>query len=491
MRRPILLGIVLLSAFTLALAVPGTSESAGPGSTGPVSAGIAPANNSTGSPIEVTSTYPQANATISTVLPTIQATFTDEVSTIPYGGVDIVVNGRDVSGFQGVTINPNSFSYTVQSLFPLVEGNNTVNLTLTDNANNTLHYDWKFTVNTALAAPPPAPPIRFQTLLLYMGVGAAIAAAGFGAWILYLKQTTRFAFRKYFITHPVHRSYLVLYVPAAAAFVFLLVALDWVSSTPGLPPMTLDYVLVTAIFIGLLAFAIDARAELTRTRAYERAFAQFLFEMADAMRGGLDPAKAIVELSKTSSNILRRHLRIAADALRIGRQFETVLRDMVKPIPSPLIRRYAGLIADAAGVGGETSLVVYRAAKDMDDFVKIEEERENELTLPVAVIYIAFAVLMAVLFALLYIAPTLGSLNIGFLGGGGNPLASSGTTTVSAVPKLTVSGLHDRFYQLMLINSLGTGAIIGAFTEGKARYGLLHSLGLALVTTIAFTIFIS
>ena len=56
----------------------------------------------------------------------------------------------------------------------------------------------------------------------------------------------------------------------------------------------------------------------------------------------------------------------------------------------------------------------------MDDFVKIEEERSNQLTLPIAVIYIAFAVLMAVLFALLYIAPELGSLNIGLISGGGS-----------------------------------------------------------------------
>jgi pilus assembly protein TadC len=450
----------------------------------------APANG-TASVFVISSVYPAPNSTISTTRPNLKVTYYDTVANIPYSGVTLLVNARDVTGFAGVTITPQAINYSVSNLFPLHEGINNVTLELSDQVGNNDSYSWKFTVNTTIPVAPPAPPIKFQTLLLYMGIGAAVAAAVFGAWILYLKQTTRFAFRKYFITHPVQRSYLVLYVPAVAAFVFLLVGLDWVSSTPNLPPMALDYVLVAAIFIGLLAFAIDARRELNTTRAYERAFAQFLFEMADAMRGGLDPAKAIVELSKTSSNIMRRHLRIAADAIRIGRAFETVLRDMVKSIPSPLIRRYAGLIADASGVGGETSLVVYRAAKDMDDFVKIEEERENELTLPVAVIYIAFAVLMAVLFALLYIAPTLGSLNIGFLGGGGNPLASAGTSNASSVPKLTVSGLHNRFYQLMLINSLGTGAIIGAFTEGKARYGLLHSLGLALVTTIAFTIFLA
>jgi len=125
----------------------------------------------------------------------------------------------------------------------------------------------------------------------------------------------------------------------------------------------------------------------------------------------------------------------------------------------------------------------------MDEFIKIEIERAGALYLPVVVLYIAFAVLMAVLFALLYIAPTLGSINISFFGS--NPLPSGGSGATPAggtVPKLDSTTLKQRFFDLMLIVSVGTGAIIGAFTEGKARYGLLHSLGLAVGTAVAFAI---
>ena len=240
---------------------------------------------------------------------------------------------------------------------------------------------------------------------------------------------------------------------------------------------------IGAIFIGLTLYGVDARRQLNRLRTYERAFAQLLFEMADAMRGGLDPAKALSELSKTHTNVLRKPLRIAADGLLLGRPFDVVIRDMVAPMKSPLIKRYADLIAEATSVGGETATVVYRAAKDMDDFVKIEEERAAQLTLPIAVIYIAFGVLMAVLFALLYIAPELGTLNIGFL----NPSTSAlKGTSASQIPRLSTATLHERFFELMIINSLGTGAIIGAFSEGRARYGIIHALALVAATTIAF-----
>ena len=216
-------------------------------------------------------------------------------------------------------------------------------------------------------------------------------------------------------------------------------------------------------------------------RAYERAFAQFLFEMADAMRGGIDPAKAVIELSKTHTNILRRQLRIAADGIRLGRAFDEVLRNMVAPMKSPLITRYAGLIADAAGLGGETSIVVYRAAKDMDDFIKIEIEREKQLVMPVAVLYIAASSWPS---CSLRIAPSIGSINISVASGA--PLSGGGGAT--NVPRLDPNTLGQRFFDLMVINSVGTGAIIGAFTEGKVRYGLLHSIALVVVTVVAFLI---
>jgi pilus assembly protein TadC len=410
------------------------------------------------------------------------------VSTINQGAVFLYVDHKNVTSLQQVVITASSVTYTPPTILELANGNNTVTVNVTDMAGNFASLTWNFTVNTNLTPQPnPFSGIQPGKIILYIAIGAAVTGAAVGGWILYLRQTARFTFRRYFAEHPVERLYLVLYLPLGIAFVFVLVALSWAYNTPGLPPRTPDYVIIVAIFIALTAFGIDARREMQRIRAYERAFAQFLFEMADAMRGGIDPAKAIVELAKTHTNILRKNLRVAADGVRLGRPFEVILRDMVAPMKSRLIARYAGLIADATSFGGETATVVYRAAKDMDDFVKIEEEREKQLLLPVAVIYIAFGVLMAVLFSLLYIAPSLGSINIGFLGFS-HPLSSGAGSGGSTIPKLAYSTLEERFFELMTINALGTGAIIGAFTEGRARYGIIHSLGLVAATAIAFAI---
>lgn len=446
------------------------------------------ASGSSGSGFYITPDTPSPNATTPSQTPFISATFTDSLGTVNVGSVLIYVDGENVTGVTGVNISTTMVSYVVPSILKLDNGNHTVFVSASDSAGNKAQVTWIFYVNTSAVVVQPLISVSPNTILFDIGIGALIVAAGAGAYILYLRRTRRFTFRKYFATHPVKKQYYTLYVPLIAAFLFVFLALIYVSNIRNAPLLATEDILVAGMFIGLTAYAYDAIREKNIIRAYERAYAQFLFELADAMRGGLDPAKAIIELSKTYRNILRKPLRIAADSLRLGRPTEDVLREMAVPMGSTLVSRYAGLIADASNVGGETSTVVYRAAKDMDDFIKIEVERNKQLTLPVAVLYISFGVLMAVLFALLYIAPSLGSISFSVFGGSTNPLSGAKGSAAVVVPKLSKETLEQRFADLMIINGIGTGIIIGAFTEGKPKYGLLHSLALAAATLVTFFI---
>ncbi len=434
--------------------------------------------------ISIVPITPTANSTVRTQTPLIEAQFIDAGGTIDPNTVVIFVDGINVTGTGNATWNTSVIKYDPPSILKLKAGNASVTISVADDEGNSARYSWNFTVNTT-ALPAPLFSLPGRSVGVILAIGGLGAGAVAGGYYLYLRRTKRFTFARYFATHPVQSRYYVGYAPAIAAFLVLVAGLNYVSSNPSLPSRAPDYVVVIALFVGLTPIAIDSRRRLRRLRLYERAFAQFLFEMADAMRGGLDPAKALVELSKTHTDILRRPLRAAADGIRVGRPFDQVLREMAAPIKSKLISRYAELIAEASTIGGETAIVVHRAAKDMDDFIKIEIERSNQLTMPVAIVYISFAVLMAVLFALLSIAPSIGTINISVLGGNG---LSSAAASSAALPKISSATLSERFYELMLINSLGTGAIIGAFTEGKVRYGLVHSLALMAATTIAFAI---
>lgn len=448
-----------------------------------------PVVGAAGPAITITPTSPTPGSVEHGTQPNISATWTDAAGTVDPNLVIVDVDGLNVTGLQEMVITSQGFYYNVPSILKLSPGNATVSVYASDDAGNHAEYSWGFIVSTSAATgQSPISGFSLEGLVVDVAIGAAIVGGAFGGWILYLKWTRRFTFRKYFATHPINKEYLVLYVPLVIAFLVVLFGLFFVTTTPGLPLLAPEYVFIVGFVIAITAYALDARREKQRIRAYERAFAQFLFEMADAMRGGIDPAKAVIELSKTQRNILRTPLRVAADGIRVGRPFEVILRDMAAPMKSPLITRYAGLIADASTVGGETAAVIYRAAKDMDDFVKIEVERGRQLMMPVAVLYIAFGVLLAVLFALLYIAPTLGGLSLTFLGASPLSGGSGGGSAATSAVSISATTLKQRFFDLMMVVSIGTGVIIGAFTEGKPKYGLLHSLALVAGTAVAFWI---
>jgi hypothetical protein len=67
-------------------------------------------------------------------------------------------------------------------------------------------------------------------------------------------------------------------------------------------------------------------------------------------------------------------------------------------------------------------------------------------------------------------------------------LSTSSTAAVST--KMTFITLKRRFFHLALINSIGAGLLIGTFTEGKVKMGLIHALIMIAASTLIFMIMI-
>ncbi|MFA5312195.1 MAG: hypothetical protein WC375_02615, partial [Methanomassiliicoccales archaeon] len=77
--------------------------------------------------------------------------------------------------------------------------------------------------------------------------------------------------------------------------------------------------------------------------------------------------------------------------------------------------------------------------------------------------------------------PSMGSISIGDLSSGAEG-ASSGS--------MGFDTLKNRFFEVSLSVGLCCGCLIGALTEGKVRYGLIHALVLSVVATVFFGLMI-
>lgn len=450
-------------------------------------------------PMRIVPEHPTANETIYNATPLYIIRIETDGATFDTGSVAFAVDGEDVTDTgEAFTVNATHVTYTTPAFFKLQPGRHNLSVQASTTDGDVAVLDWSFTYDPT----PPViedPPLTLREIVL---IGASILllfSLVVGGVLVYLTQIKGWSFRKIFVRFPVKKEVFTIWIPAVAAIACVLGT--WFLVSAGILPdvryMT-EYIAVIGLMVGVLPFAIDVQRARAKIRLYEKEYAQFLFEFADALRGGIDPIKGLTELAKTETGVLGPHLRAAAEQIRLGRPFEEVLVTLATPMESGLIMRYSRMIGEAAKVGGDVSIVIFRAAKDMDDFVKIELERVRKMKTPMMTVYIAFGVLLMMTNTLVDFAPELAQIDLDAIAGGqiapaeelaAGSVKEGGTTkameglTAAAVAK--VERVQTRFFHLLLIGATGTGLLVGAFSDGKLRYGLVHMLIMLGIATVS------
>ena len=417
---------------------------------------------------------PQPGATVRTATPTLRLAFAN-------GTAAPETVKTELDGFpfderpDGLVANATGVAFAIPALLALREGNHTFKVHASG-PQGQADYTLRFTVNLTIPPEPPKPVDMGRVVLLSVGGLALLAGTAAGGYA-YARKTRNFTFRRHFLRHPEQVRFLALYLPSGAAVLLTLGALYVASTIPNAPRFTTERILVAGAALAIGPFGLASARATARTRNHERAFAQFLFELADAVRGGINPVKAVQELAKTGEGVLKKPLQRASDVLRLGRPMDEALRAMTQDMGSPLVSRYAALVGEASSMGGSVAGVLQRAAKDMDDLVKIKAERRRSLRTPVFTMYMAFGVMAVMILQIVSFAPNIGDLDMGVLTGG---------KAAAEVAKMPLALMQVRFFHLLLLNAAGAGLLVGSFTEGKVRNGLLHAIAMTSVAAFVY-----
>ncbi|MFA5312196.1 MAG: type II secretion system F family protein, partial [Methanomassiliicoccales archaeon] len=349
----------------------------------------------------ITVSGPGPDSTISNRTPEIAVEYSDPDG-IDVSSVVFIVDGMDVTDWEEETsISTDGAIFITPSVLAMEDGQHNVTVEVADSLGNVAYLEWSFTIDPGAGDGGLLSGSLVAAVIKFVLIGIALAAGAGLAYVAYLKRFRRFTFRKYFIRNADRKKkILVVYVPLSCAVLAFLVSTYLMSIMKIEDAFADNYIFVVILVAALLPVAISSRMDLKRTNRYERAFAQFLFELADAIRGGVDPAKAVVELSITNRSILKENLRAASDGIRIGKPFDEVFDQMVQPMDSDLVKRYASLVGESSRMGGDISIVIHRAAQDMDELIKIEEERRRQLMMQATTIYIGFSVIMVIIYQL-------------------------------------------------------------------------------------------
>ncbi len=433
----------------------------------------------------IDSVTPAENSTVSSTTPTIIVHYHDPAG-IDVSSVILIVNGTDaVANDWGAVVSEDNVTITVPGILPLDEGNSTITIVVANLDGEVTTKTWNFTVDTHYVKAGPG--IDLAAIMQYAVYALILAGVALAVYIAYVRVVRKVTWRKYIAQHPKRKKRILFYVPIGVGVVVLVLICLLIATGTIAIAWGYELAAIIAFVVAAGPFAINARLEKRRISRNEVAFAQFLFELADAIRGGIDPAKAVVEFSAVNTGVMKEQLQTAADGIRMGRPFEEMMMVMVEPMGSELVSRYASLIGEAAKMGGDISVVIHRAAKDMDDVIRIEEERRRQIGMQATTIYISFAVLVIIAYQLISIYPSLGQLDVSLFGGSG---LHSGASAATFASRMSFNTLKTHFFDLILINAVAAGCLIGIFSEGKVKFGLLHAIVMVAASAAFFALLV-
>jgi flagellar protein FlaJ len=264
-------------------------------------------------------------------------------------------------------------------------------------------------------------------------------------------------------------------------------------ATPAEPRDDTDQVIVIAVLIMIIPYSMYTYVVTRRTRKYEEEFIDFLYELSELLRGGLDPISAMKEVgsptlgSGHSLRSLTPHLQKAAMQIEWGVSFEDVISNMADSLKSSLVTKYSYLIVQAAKLGAINTSIILKCADDLEKNMQLRREKEAELKEYIIIIYASEFILIGLIYMLnSTLLPSIMDMMSGFGGQAGSAMSFG----LNMSSDMNIEKFRVAFFHTIMIGAFASGIIAGQLSEGKARHGLKHSVLLMVIGYIASLMFL-
>ncbi|WP_370574269.1 type II secretion system F family protein [Methanomethylovorans sp.] len=232
----------------------------------------------------------------------------------------------------------------------------------------------------------------------------------------------------------------------------------------------LDHIIVYATLVAIIPFSIDTFLQKKKLKKREVAFGEFLYKLSELMRGGIDPVKGVVTLSRTNLGAINKSAKDAASSMVLGHSFEDSMHRMSASIGSRLVNKYIDIVVMAAYTGGNVADLLFRTSEDMRAVIGIEREKEANLKQYIVIFYLAQGIIIMLTYILsTSLLPMIQGVGLQILGGNG----------------LSDINFQRGFFHMIVLNALFGGLIIGQITEGEIKHGFKHSAILIAMSYVA------
>lgn len=270
---------------------------------------------------------------------------------------------------------------------------------------------------------------------------------------------------------------------------FLMIILDFVfffdfwSAQPRYPtPGRLFFpLLIVSITIAWIQFWLDFFKEQNRQKEIELKFLEFIRNLVGTVKSGIPIPRAVAQVSNKDYGALTPYVQKLAAQVEWGITIDQAFLTFSDDTANPVIKRSISIMIEAEKSGGDVAEVLDAVANSVVDVKKMKQERKASTYGQIVQGYIVFYIFIAIMLILqLWLFPKLQGMSgtlaggIGAVAGG---LVSGGGASIS---------LDGVFFALIMIQGFFAGIMVGKFSEGNIKQGLLHSL--ILMTSAALII---
>ena len=245
-------------------------------------------------------------------------------------------------------------------------------------------------------------------------------------------------------------------------------------------------VLIVSLVVMSIHFWIDFFAENKRQKQVEVMFLEFMRSFAESVKSGVSIPRSIENISKKDYGVLNPYVNKLANQIDWGITTRKAMQTFAEDTENNVIKRSISIMVEAEQSGGDISDIITSVVDSVLNIKKMREERKASVYSQIVqgyVIFYAFIAIMLVLqfwlFPILTGIGTSGSLKSGLGGIGGVGMLST--------PAAGNFNLNTTFFSLVMIQGFFAGIMIGKFSEGSFKTGLLHSLIMMVTAALIIT----
>ncbi|MDP6641834.1 MAG: type II secretion system F family protein [Candidatus Nanoarchaeia archaeon] len=238
--------------------------------------------------------------------------------------------------------------------------------------------------------------------------------------------------------------------------------------------------LIIAINIGWSQFWIDFFKENKRQKEIESRFLQFVRSLVGTVKSGISIPNSIIQIANEDYGPLTPYVKKLRNQIEWGIPIQEALINFGEDTNNPIINRAVSIVLEAERSGGEIGDVLDSVTSSVVNIKKMKEERKASVFSQIVQGYIVFFVFIVIMLVLqLYLFPQI--QEVGSLGG-----LTGIDFAQGIVGEAEEVNLDSTFFSLILIQGFFAGIMIGKFSEGTIKQGVMHSL--ILMTSAALII---